>query len=930
MPKNISYLSAFLHKHRPLSLAAVLAIMGILGLALHRLPGARAATPPDSDGDGQNDLAEFLAGTDPHDARSVFRILGEPIRLKPGLWRVTWQSVSNRSYTVQRLADSAPDFADSKWIDLATVQADGPTTFFDAPVAAARGFFRVKSIGAPDAPVLLAPIALTNGGWRVFWSSVAGRDYELQRATQPQGANAQWRDLAHVVATGPASFADDFAGTVVGSRFYRVLELPPPPPDSIPTTLTNATQFVALGGDGRPQEGGTVKAVADGTIPAFEFRPGGRSGAGAGAGLALRFPQGARVVEQSGQQFLEFTSATSLFGPGSPLQLKTALNKSGGSTKRIPMGNLSVADILTAFDLPPESGLELVLFGQFHITLKSGIFADGRLKQARFSVSLGGLPLPGVSGDYPEFSLDLPPTDGVRIPFYGDFTLPDGSASPPTLSIPPKHPMWLVIKPDGLPSLTGRADLRFPDGPSFSVDLGIDDPVYSLQMVATGVHVPLIGSLAALLPSAPESCLPSNPTAAQLASARQCLARYDCAYVNFSASAVGAGPASDPSSPPDSPPEEFGTTTSVLDAWSYSALAATEARLPLAPLKDLLRQTGRSATAGRDLSQVVCNQLALTRARQAMSAGAFDGDSAARAELDAALAEAGAAAIRSADSSEAAQNLPNLIAAARCVLEVQAILQSIDNSRLDPALSAALSRLFKRFAADETDRLGVVRDVFAPAEGGPIGSMNRFVALQKMKDWGEFLGDAQQLGIEMEVDAPIDESMGQLALRVWRLAQDKLNEAESANDYLGFLFAMEDILDIVRLRQAGVLPGNPALAVLPADSDLPGYGARLGQVFQRDPTAMGGDVALENQSAELRRLRRILREVPGSVASNRVGLVDGFEFGSFVESDYFPKNRFVVAFVAGRTNDHLIFHRACLRFHQRHEGHKAFAQTRRN
>ena len=311
--------------------------------------------------------------------------------------------------------------------------------------------------------------------------------------------------------------------------------------------------------------------------------------------------------------------------------------------------------------------------------------------------------------------------------------------------------------------------------------------------------------------------LPSNPTAAQLVSARQCLARYDCAFVNFSASTVGAAPVPSNASVPDTPPEEFGTTTSVLDAWSYSALAAADAPLPLQALKDVLKQTGRSATAGRDLKSVVCNQLALVRAQQAVSSGALEGSTAARAELDAALAEATAAAVRAADSREAVQNLPSLIAAAQCILEVQAILQSINNTSLDPALTVALSRLFKRFAADETDRLGVVRNVFSPTAGGPIIALNRFVALQKMKDWGEFLKAAQLLGIDMDVDAPVHESISQLVLQVWQFTQSQLTASETANDYLGFLFAVEDVLDIVRLKQAGILPSHLALAVLPAD-----------------------------------------------------------------------------------------------------------------
>ena len=54
----------------------------------------------DPDGDGQNNYAEFLAGTDPNDANSVFKLTG--ISREGANWRIYWSSVSNRAYTLQR------------------------------------------------------------------------------------------------------------------------------------------------------------------------------------------------------------------------------------------------------------------------------------------------------------------------------------------------------------------------------------------------------------------------------------------------------------------------------------------------------------------------------------------------------------------------------------------------------------------------------------------------------------------------------------------------------------------------------------------------------------------------------------------------------------------------------------------------------------
>ena len=859
----------YAQRHQRLSIiVGLLLLLGLLGLVTAHLRGAAPGSPPDTDGDGQDDLSELLAGTDPHDPQSLFRIVGQPVRQPNGLWRLTWLSVSNRTYTLQRLADGAGDFSENSWVNVKTVVATGATTFADAPGSSARDYFRVQVATVAGPPILSSPVRLAGGGWRLFWTSVAGRSYQLQRTLQPQGDHTQWFDVATLVATGPMASADDVAGGSTGKRYYRVLEVPgSTDATSTPVGLTNLTQFVPIGGDGRPQNGVALVAAGNGSLPPFEFRPGGRDAAGQGQGLFLRFLQGARQVEQNGALFIEFSAAEAGFGPGSPIQLATPLSASGAATRRLPMGGLKLEDLLTAFGLPPDQGLDLVLFGTLHLKLTAGLFEDGRLKHARFAVDVAGLPLPGESGDYPEFSIDLPPTDGIRIPFFGEFTLPDGSGSSPTLSIPAKRPVWLTLRPNGHLSLVGRADMSFPQGPSFSVDLSLDDPVYHLQMVATGLHVPLIGSLTEFLPNTPEACLPAAPTPAQLSAARVCLSRYDCAFLNFSVATVGASPASEPGATPDSPPGEVNTSTAVLDAWSYSALATAGQSLPLASLQGLLRQTGRSAAANRGMNQILCNQLALVRARQAVVAGAMTGDPAAQASLDAAISEATAAAIRGAASPDATLNLNNFLESARCLLEMKAILQAANNTGLDPALTTALTGLFQRFSLDETTRLGVAPNAFAPPDGGVVSGLNRFVALQKLADWSEFLGDAQALGIDLQISAPVAESLSQLALRVWQLASARLSETQAAHDYLGFLYSLEDVLELVRIRESGLLPENAALAPIPRSGDLPAYGARLGAVFQADPTRQSADVALANQSAELRRLTRVLHDVPSGVTA---------------------------------------------------------------
>jgi Tol biopolymer transport system component len=95
----------------------------------------------DYDGDGQTDRAEFLAGTDPTDANSVFRV----ITLSPatsGPVRVFWSAVPGKKYRVQ----FKNSVLDPSWTDLAgDVLATDSTAFKDDATTGAgpHRFYRV-------------------------------------------------------------------------------------------------------------------------------------------------------------------------------------------------------------------------------------------------------------------------------------------------------------------------------------------------------------------------------------------------------------------------------------------------------------------------------------------------------------------------------------------------------------------------------------------------------------------------------------------------------------------------------------------------------------------------------------------------------------------------------------------------------------------
>lgn len=104
-----------------------------------------AADSADPDGDGQNNLSEYAAGTEPKDATDVFRIL---TTAKTGsTFTVTAQGMSGRVYTLRRRAD----LASGSWgpvsppATVGPLTADRQTVTLTDPAAPAGGsFYRIQ------------------------------------------------------------------------------------------------------------------------------------------------------------------------------------------------------------------------------------------------------------------------------------------------------------------------------------------------------------------------------------------------------------------------------------------------------------------------------------------------------------------------------------------------------------------------------------------------------------------------------------------------------------------------------------------------------------------------------------------------------------------------------------------------------------------
>jgi hypothetical protein len=91
----------------------------------------------DDDGDGQTNAQEQIAGTDPQDAESLFRIVG--ISLANGVATVTWTSVAGKTYDVWTTAEITEPFI--KVNDEPIPAAAGTLTTYDHPTGAATNLF---------------------------------------------------------------------------------------------------------------------------------------------------------------------------------------------------------------------------------------------------------------------------------------------------------------------------------------------------------------------------------------------------------------------------------------------------------------------------------------------------------------------------------------------------------------------------------------------------------------------------------------------------------------------------------------------------------------------------------------------------------------------------------------------------------------------
>ena len=127
------------------------ASVGFAASALPEDPAARYALGLDSDGDGQSDAAELVAGTDPYDAKSLFALTlanGSSVHTQSVTGNgsgtvaltLTWTSVPGKNYVVEASSDL------TNWAMVATVSAAAGqnSTSYQVYAGGERAFYRVS------------------------------------------------------------------------------------------------------------------------------------------------------------------------------------------------------------------------------------------------------------------------------------------------------------------------------------------------------------------------------------------------------------------------------------------------------------------------------------------------------------------------------------------------------------------------------------------------------------------------------------------------------------------------------------------------------------------------------------------------------------------------------------------------------------------
>src|SRR5215471_9206905 len=115
------------------------------------------------------------------------------------------------------------------------------------------GLLLIGQVSSTELRIVSIQQVGSSNTWRVSWTAVAGRNYQLQRAGSLAGNGVtNWISVLTLQATGTVATADDIAAPRVMQNFYRVLEVTNSLPDNQPPTIAFSDAQMATTTNGGP------------------------------------------------------------------------------------------------------------------------------------------------------------------------------------------------------------------------------------------------------------------------------------------------------------------------------------------------------------------------------------------------------------------------------------------------------------------------------------------------------------------------------------------------------------------------------------------------------------------------------------------------------------------------------------------------------
>ena len=818
-------------------------------------PPSAALLQTDTDGDGQPDVAKWFTGTDLSNATDAVRVeelrrLSGPDRLE-----ITWSARPGRRYRIESWPGSGI------WQPVSEVTAAGlqGSHALPFPAAAGRMWLRITTpYDASRPPFLSRPQSgqsgpLMSAGFITLTvhayhpdglSSVELRDHGLPAGQAARGPDGEWvfQWPADPSGNGQHQFtvvAATASGLVQESSAaaWTMNIAPGEPLTGLPG------QFVKLGTNGLPLEAVPLLPDTGGQLPPFEWRPCGRGTTGGAAGLALRFPAGAKVV-RTGPPRIEFNRVQLRSAPGAALQ-PAGIPESLTPSQSLLLGPVTVAQLVSVFALDSAQGVPLLIFGVVPANLMDGTFDHGGLRAPSLRLAGPSHDSFPLIGGYAEFSVDFTQPDVVSLPFFGTVPLPDAGNPALTLTIEPAAPAWVAVERSGRVSISGAGMAKIgSEGPVFMAELTAGESHLGVEVSAGGLQHGLAAALGPSLP--PAETLTAVTSAAELENGTRLLRAKVKAYERYAAgfAAVHVQPG-----------------TSIARRVRHSASGALEALAqakfaggnhgPSPVAVASMARAGRAAAAAPDFGSAIEHWMTLER----LHVAGFSPP-----ELAPARTEARAALMRNLQSTRRRASLDEMDGMFLRMAERLVLLRQAGGADDDATLYDELRGALDRAVAEAAASMGVAGGVFDAAGNAELSSLDpdgTRAALSHLAGALLRSREASLSGTAPSLTSPSAELASQLGQRVEPESRRALDDAERAGDSAAFLFALERYTDLHVWLARGIIPSRAGLNLLPPDGLFSRY-AVLDTAWDArhpEPLTMEKDADL---AARLTRIRKKL------------------------------------------------------------------------